>query len=68
MNEIDLLRRYSAGTLSAVELRRRLGGITYGDVLISLARHDLPLPRAPTAGREERLALAREWLFPKTDG
>jgi hypothetical protein len=61
----DLLRRYSEGRISAIELRRSLGGITFGDVLIELAQHDLPLPRAPEAGRQERIAAARALLFPK---
>ncbi len=48
-----------------MELRRALGGITFGDVLIELAKRDLPLPRASRAGREERIAEARAWLFPR---
>lgn len=61
----ELLKRYSAGQISAIELRRALGGITFGDVLIELAARDLSLPRAPEAGREQRIAAARGWLFPK---
>ncbi len=63
--KLALLEQYSRGEISAVELRRRLGDITYGDVLIELAAHDLPLPQAPQKGREDRIALARELLFPK---
>jgi hypothetical protein len=63
--ETRLLERYSQGSISAVELRRALGGITFGDVLIALASRDLPLPRASRAGREERIAKARAWLFPR---
>jgi hypothetical protein len=68
MKELEktaLLRRYSQGQISAVELRRRLGNATYGEVLIELAARDLPLPRAPQAGRERQIARARELLFPK---
>jgi hypothetical protein len=61
----ELLRRYSEARISAIELRRTLGGVTFGDVLIELAKHDLPLPRAPEAGRQERIAAARSLLFPK---
>ena len=61
----DLLRRYSEARISATELRGALGGITFGDVLIELAKRDLPLPRAPEAGRRERIAAARAWLFPE---
>jgi hypothetical protein len=60
-----LLKRYSEARISAVELRRALGGATFADVLIELAKRDLPLPRAPEAGREERIAAARALLFPK---
>jgi hypothetical protein len=61
----DLLKRYSEAHISAVELRRALGGITFGDVLTGLAKRDLPLPRAPEAGRQQRIAAARRLLFPK---
>jgi len=58
-----LLERFSRAEISAVELRRSLGGLTYGDVLRELAQRGLPLPRAPQAGREERIATAHMWLF-----
>jgi hypothetical protein len=61
----ELLKRYSEARISATELRRALGGLTFGDVLIELAKRDLPLPRAPEAGREQRIAAARTLLFPK---
>jgi hypothetical protein len=61
----NLLQRYSEGLISLVELRRALGGITFGDVLIELAKRDLPLPRAPEAGRQQRIAAARALLFPR---
>ncbi len=58
------LRAYSHGELTALDLRRRLDGATYGDILRLLGDHDLPLPEAPQHGREEQLTLARAWLFP----
>ncbi len=61
----ELLKRYSEARISLVELRRALGRVTFGDVLIDLARHDLPLSRAPEGGREQRIAAARALLFPK---
>jgi ABC-type polar amino acid transport system ATPase subunit len=64
VEETALLERYSRAEISAMELRRALGGITFGDVLIALAKHDLPLPRALQAGREQRIAEARALLFP----
>ena len=68
MTEIEiaaLLKRYSEGLISQIELRRALGGITFADVLIELANRNLPLPRAPEAGREQRIAAARAVLFPR---
>nr|WP_294510314.1 hypothetical protein [uncultured Rhodopila sp.] len=59
------LEAYSRGDMTAIELRWRLGGATYGEVLGQLSEHNLPLPRAPTAGREEQIERARGWLFPK---
>ena len=60
-----LVESYSHGEMTALDLRRRLGNATYGDILLLLSEADLPLPRAPTAGREETLKRAREWMFPK---
>lgn len=62
---ISALEAYSRGEMSALELRRRLGGASYGDVLQLLSEAALPLPRAPIAGREEQLERAREWMFPR---
>jgi len=59
------LQAFSQGKMSALELRRRLGGATYGEILSLLSEQDLPLPRAPVAGREERVACARAWMFPE---
>jgi hypothetical protein len=59
------LEAYSRGIMTAIDLRRRLGGISYGEVLRLLSEADLPLPRAPTAGREADIARARAWMFPK---
>lgn len=62
----DLFRRYSKARISASELRGALGGITFGDVLVELAKRDLPLPRAPETDRQERIAAARALLFPES--
>jgi hypothetical protein len=59
------LEAYSRGEMTAIDLRRRLGGIGYGEVLRLLSEANLPLPRAPTAGREADIARARAWMFPK---
>ena len=63
--ENQALEAYSRGEMTALDLRRRLGGIGYGDVLRLLSEAGLPLPRAPQAGREAELERARAWLFPK---
>jgi hypothetical protein len=67
MNEKEkqALEAYSRGDMTAIELRRRLGGVSYGDVLRLLSEEGLPLPRAPVAGREEQIKRARAWMFPK---
>ena len=62
------LEAYSRCEMSAIELRRRLGDISCGDVLLRpLGEEGLPLPRAPDEGREEQFARAREWMSPKHD-
>ena len=58
------LEAYSRGEMTALDLRRRLGGATYGEVLILLGDADLPLPQASPNGRES-IARARAWMFPK---
>lgn len=65
MNQQEALEAFSRGDMTAVELRRRLGGATYGEVLEKLNEAHLPLPRAPTSGREEQLDRAHQWMFPK---
>jgi hypothetical protein len=47
------------GEMSALDLRRRLGGASYGDLLSLISAAELPLPRAPEAGREEQIRRAR---------
>ena len=63
--DVQALEAFSSGEMSAIELRRRLGGATFGEVLGFLRDRDLPLPRAPVAGREEQISRARSWMFPK---
>ena len=65
MNQREALEIFSRGEMTALDLRRRLGGATYGDVLQRLSEERLPLPRPPAAGREEQIARARAWMFPK---
>ena len=67
MSESDMqaLEAFSRGEMSALDLRRRLGRATFGEILGLLRDRDLPLPRAPVAGREEQISRARSWMFPK---
>jgi hypothetical protein len=67
LNETErhALNAFSRGEMTAIDLRRRLGGATYGEVLRLLSEANLPLPRAPTAGREDQIKRARDWMFPK---
>lgn len=59
-----LISEFSAGRISAIDVRRRLGGATYGDLLRMVASEGLTLPRSAEAGREQLLATARAWMFP----
>lgn len=61
----QLLERYSRAEISATELRYALDDISFADVIIELAQRNLPLPRAAQAGREQKIARARELLFPR---
>lgn len=65
MSEKTVLLNYSKGEMTALEARRRLGNVGFGDLLRLLADAGMPLPRSPIPGREEALAQARAWLFPK---
>lgn len=60
----DALAAFSRGEITALDLRRRLDGVTYGEVLRRLGERGLPAPRSTSDGREARIARAREWLFP----
>jgi|GEM_PF-3047313 len=61
----EFLIRYATGEITALELRRQFDGVTYGDIFRMLADEGLALPKNPVAGREDKIARAREWLFPK---
>jgi len=63
--ETRALESFSRGDMTALELRRRLEGASYGDVLLLLSAKSLPLPRAPSVGREDQIKRARAWMFPR---
>lgn len=58
------VQAYADGEITAVEARRALGHISFGDLLRLIADAGLKLPIAPTEGREADIARARAWLFP----
>jgi hypothetical protein len=66
MNEpqMQALDTCSRGEMTAVELHRRLGGASHGDVLRLLREAALPLLRAPAADRAEQHQRARARMFP----
>ncbi len=61
------LEAYAGGQMTALELRRRLGGASFGEVVSLLGEAGLSFPRAPVAGREAQIERARAWMFPKHD-
>ena len=60
---LALLERFSRGEVTALDVRRRMDDATYGDVLVAMGAANLPLPIASQKGREDRIALAKNWLF-----
>jgi len=62
----EALSAYSRGEMTAIELRRRLDGATYGEVLRLLSESNLTLPKAPQTGREYDIQRAHAWMFPRS--
>lgn len=52
--EKEALAAFSKGEMSAIELRRRLGGATYGEVLLLLDEARLPCPARPLGVAKRR--------------
>ncbi len=65
MDDLSALAAFSRGEMTAIELRRRLNGATFGEVLTRLSEAGLKLPRASQVGREADIARARAWMFPR---
>jgi hypothetical protein len=63
-NNKEALQAFSRDEMTALDLRHRLGGASYGDLLSLISAAELPLPRAPDAGREEQIRRARARMFP----
>jgi len=65
-DQLAALRDYSAGRMGTREMIERGGMDDYADLLIALARHDLPSPKPPDSpARDARISLAREILQPR---
>lgn len=60
-----VLADYAEGRLGTRETIDRLGLEDYGDLVIELARLDLPFPKPDFPGREEHLARAAAILQPR---
>jgi hypothetical protein len=68
MSEAEKVRHlsdYSGGRLGTRAAIERLGLRDYADLVIELARHDLPFPKPDYPGRAEHLARARAILHPR---
>lgn len=64
--QIDALRQYAAGLLGTRQAVARAGLDDYADLLMALARHDLPLPKpADTPARLVDVERARAILQPR---
>jgi hypothetical protein len=63
------LERFSAGEISRVELGKLLGEpISFGDMLMQLHKHKLPLPRYGRSFNPEGVELIRKLSSRKTNG
>jgi hypothetical protein len=68
MDEAEKLRHlseYADGRLGTRDVIERLGLRDYADLIVELARHDLPFPKPDYPGRAEHLARARAILGPR---
>jgi hypothetical protein len=63
------LERFSAGEISRIELGKLLGEpISFGDMLMMLHEHKLPLPRYGRPFNPEGIELIRQLSLRKTNG
>jgi hypothetical protein len=63
---LAVLRDYAEGRLGTREAIERAGLDDFADLVIALARNDLPLPKpADTPRRREHVAVARALLQPR---
>ena len=63
MNDMTPIKRFSAGQISRRELGNLLGApISFGDTLMMLHAHNLPLPRYGRSFNPKGIELLREAL------
>lgn len=63
------LERFSAGEISRIELGKLLGApISFGDMLMQLHEHNLPLPRYGKPFNPEGIALIKYWAEKNKNG
>ena len=63
MNDMTPIKRFSAGEISRRELGNLLGApISFGDTLMMLHAHNLPLPRYGRSFNPKGIELLREAL------
>lgn len=63
---LEALQAYAAGRAGTRRTIEALGGRDYADLIIALAKTNLPFPRpSATARRTESLARARALLLPR---
>lgn len=63
--QLEHLEAYARGETGTRDTIERLGLNDYADLVIALARHDLPFPKPDFPGREEHVARARAILQPR---
>ena len=69
MNDMTPIKRFSAGQISRRELGNLLGApISFGDTLMMLHEHNLPLPQYGKCYNPEGVELIRRWAERKIDG
>ena len=69
MNDMTPIKRFSAGQISRRELGNLLGApISFGDMLMMLHTHNLPLPQYGKCYNPEGVELIRRWAERRIDG
>ena len=68
MNDMAPIERFSAGEISRRELGNLLGApISFGDTLMMLHKHNLPLPQYGKCYNSEGVELIKRWAERRKD-